>query len=157
MRYRERMTSSATGEGLGVAKRLQVRLLPNWAQADNPDGPVTFYRCDSGDSGSLQVSLYAEYMGGKVPNPSPDDLIELAQDHGQRHNAGELVGTHSGACDLGSFGAVVFRSAECPRFQLWYLSNGRDFVLATHICTVEPEAAEVFEAQQIVDMLGLSG
>ena len=129
-----------------MAKRLQVRLLPNWAQADNPDGPATFYRTDSDDSGALQFSLYAEYTGGKVPNPSPDDLVELAQGHGQRHNAGELVGTHRGACALGSFGAAVFRLAEYPHMQFWYLSNGRDFVLATYICTVEPEAAEVSEA-----------
>jgi hypothetical protein len=132
-------------------------LLPNWAQSDNPDGPATFYRTDSDDSGALQASLYAEYTGGKVPNPSPADLTELAQGHGQRHDAGELVGTDSGACDLGSYGAAVFRSPEYPRIQFWYLSNGRDFVLATHVCTVEPEAAEVSEAQQIVGMLGLSG
>jgi hypothetical protein len=139
-----------------LAKRLQVKLLPNWAQSDNPGGPATFYRTDSDDSGALQVSLYAEDTGGKVPNPTPDDLVKLAQGHGQRHDAGELVGTHSGSCDLGSFGAAVFRSAEYSRIQCWYLSNGRDFVLATHVCTVEPEATEVSEAQQIVGMLGLS-
>jgi hypothetical protein len=157
MRSRERITSSGA-EAFGVSKRLQVRLLPNWAQADNPDGPgATFCRTDSDESGSLQVSLYAEYTSGTVPNPSPDDLIELAQGHGQRHDVGELVGTDSGACDLGTFGTAMFRSAEWPRTQLWYLSNGRDFVLATHICAVEPEAAEVSEAQQIVGTLGLSG
>ena len=125
-------------------------------QADNPDGPATFYRTDSDDSGALQVSLYAEYTGGKVPNPSPDDLVALAQGHGQRHDAGELVGTHSGACVLGRFGAAVYRAAEYPRIEVWCLCNGRDFVLATHICTVEPEAAEVSEAEEIVGMLMLS-
>jgi hypothetical protein len=138
-----------------VAKRLRVFLLPNWAQADNPDGPATFYRTDSDDSGALQVS-YAEYKACKVPNQSPDDLVEFAQGSGQRHDAGELVGTHSGACVLGSFGAAVFRSAEYPRIQVWWVCNGRDFVLATHIGTVEPEAAEVSEAQEIVGMLLLS-
>ena len=47
-----------------MGKRLQVRLLPNWTQAENPDGPATFYRTDSSDAGALQVSV-AEYMGGK--------------------------------------------------------------------------------------------
>lgn len=140
-----------------MAKRLQVRLLPNWARSDNPGGPVTFYRTDSNDSGALQASLYAEYTGGNVPNPLPPDLIALAQGHGQRHNVGELVDTDSGACDLGSYGTAVFRSEEHPRVQFWYLSNGRDFVLATHICTVEPETVEVAEAQRIVGMLGLAG
>src|SRR5690349_4720486 len=112
-----------------MAKRLQVRLLPNWAQADNPDGPATFYRTDSDDSGALQVSLYAEYTGGRVPNPSAEDLIELARGHGQRHDVGELVESLSGACSLGTYGAAVFRSAEYPRIQFWYLSDGRDFIL----------------------------
>ena len=44
-----------------MAKRLAVFLLPNWAQADNPDGPTTLYRTDSERSGALHVSLYAEY------------------------------------------------------------------------------------------------
>ena len=63
----------------------------------------------------------------------------------------------SGACDLGTYGAAVFRSTDYPRIQFWYLSNGRDFVLATYVCTSEPEAAEVAEAQRIVGLLGLSG
>lgn len=137
-------------------KRLRVRLLANWAQDVNSDGPATFYRTDSDDSGALQVSLYAEYTGGKHPNPSLDDLIELAQGHGRRHDVGQVICTDSGACDLGSYGTVVFRSAEYPRIQFWYLSNGRDFVLATYVCTIEPAAAEVSEAQQIVSMLALS-
>jgi hypothetical protein len=139
-----------------MGKRLQVQLLPNWAQTDNPDGPATFYRTDSDDSGALQVSLYAEYKGGKAPDPSTKDLIELSQGHGERHNAGDLVETSSGECALGSYGSAVFRSKEYPRIQFWYLSNGSDFVLATHVCTVKPEPAEVAEAQQIVGMLGLS-
>lgn len=139
-----------------MAQRLQVQLLPNWARMDNPDGPATFYRTDSEDSGALQVSLYAEYAGGKIPNPSVDDLIELAQGHGERHEAGELVETSGGTCGLGVYGSAVFRSAEYPYFRLWYISNGRDFVLATHICTAEPDAIELAEAQQIVEMVGLS-
>jgi hypothetical protein len=49
----------------------------------------------------------------------------------------------------------VFRSAGY-RTQLWYLSNGFDFVLATHVCCDEPEAAEIAEAQQIVGLIELS-
>jgi hypothetical protein len=140
-----------------VAKRLRVFLLPNWAQADNPNGPATFYRTDSDESGALQMSSYAEYNAGKVPNELSDDLVEFAKRLGQRHDAGELLGTDSGACFLGRFGAAVFRSAKYLRSQFWLLSNGRGFVLATHICAVEPEAAEVSEAQEIVGTLMLSG
>jgi hypothetical protein len=140
-----------------MGKRLHVQLLPNWTSADNPGGPATFIRTDSRDSGALQVSLMAEYKSGKPPLPTAEDLIELAQGHGERHDAGELVDRTSGACRLGTFGTAVFQSAEYPRLQFWYLSNGYDFVLATHVCATEPEGAEVTEAQQIVGMLGLSG
>src|SRR5262245_30083387 len=134
-----------------MAKRLRVRLLPNWADGsrDNPGGPATFYRTDSEVSGALQLSLLTEYVGGQVPNPTGGELIELAQGHGEHYEAGELVQTGSGACHLGTFGTAIFRSDEYPRIQFWYLSNGRDFVLATHVCTVEPDNVEVAEAQQI--------
>jgi hypothetical protein len=148
------------GIGTEVAwmrKRVAVRLLPNWASADNPGGPATFVRTGTQDAGALQVSLLAEYTGGKPPQPTPDDLVKLARGHGERQDAGKLVETKSGPCQLGYFGTAVFHSAEFPRIQLWYLSNGYDFVLATHVCTVEPEDAEVTEAQQTVGMLGLSG
>ena len=139
-----------------MAKRVQIRLLPSWTSADNPGGPATFIRHASHDSGALQVSLMAEYTEGELPHPTPQDLVELAECHGARQDAGELVETDSGACQLGSFGTAVFQSSEYPRIQLWYLSNGYDFVLATHVCSTEPEAAEVKEAQQIVGMCGLS-
>src|SRR5262249_381520 len=103
--------------------------------------------------GALLVSVD---KSGKVPNPSTKDLIELAQAHGERHNVGKLVETLSGACDMGNYGSAVFRSTEYPRIQIWYLSNGRDFVLATYVCTAQPEAEEVAQAQQIVSMLRLS-
>lgn len=139
-----------------MAKRLQVRLLPNWARAENAGGPATFYRADHDDSGALQVTLSAEYTGGEVPNPSPEYLVALARRLGRQNDAGDLVEEASGACALGTFGTAVFRSEATPRFQLWFLSNGRDFVLATHICVAEPEPAEVVEARRIVEMLGLS-
>jgi hypothetical protein len=128
-----------------VAKRLREFLLPILVQADNPDGPATVFRSDSEDSGALQVS-HAEYKACKLPNQSPIEIVEFTQGYGQRHGAGELVGAYSGACVLIRFGAAVFPSAEYRRIQVWCLCNGRDFVLATHICTVEPEAAEVSEA-----------
>lgn len=139
-----------------MAKRVQVRLVWNWEQIANPEGPATFIRADTDEPGVLQVSLYAEYKSGKTPNPTARDLIELACGHGERHAVGELVETSSGVCDLGTFGSAVFQSEEYAREQFWYLSNGWDFVLATLICTTEPDPDEVAEAQQIVQMLTLS-
>ena len=80
----------------------------------------------------------------------------MAQGTGQHSNAGSLLESLSGVCNLGSYGSAVFESTEYPRIQFWYLCNGRDFVLATHVCSVKPDAEEVAEAQQIIGMLGLS-
>jgi hypothetical protein len=140
-----------------VAKRVEVRLLPNWlaVPAVSSGGPTPFQRADGSGAGVLQFSLLAEYRGGKIPNPTLADLIGFARGHGERHDAGELVECLSGACHLGSFGSAVYQSEEFPRIQFWYLSNGRDFVLATHVCTARPGPEEIREAQQIVSMIGL--
>ena len=148
-------------EGLALitmGKRLKIHLLPNWMDQsrNNPGGPPTFTRANSADSGALQISFAAEYRGRQVPNPSAQDLIGLARRHGENWGIGELIETTSGSCTLGKFGSAVFRSSKCPRVQLWCLSNGYDFVLATHVCCVDPDPAEVGEAQDIVSMVDLS-
>jgi hypothetical protein len=106
--------------------------------------------------GALQISLQAEYVGGKDPNPNVGDLIDLARGHGESHEAGELVETFGGSCSLGEFGSAIFSSAEFPHTQLWYLTNGLDFVLATFVCTEKPGTDEIAEAQEIVSWVELT-
>lgn len=138
-----------------MAKKVQVRLLPRWAQMPNPNGPASFTRDDLDEPAVLQVSLHAEYRSGPAPNPTVADLIELAQGLGRRHDAGEVVESFGGECELGRLGSVVFRSNKYPRIQFWYLSNGFDFVLATLVCSKEPEPDELKEAGEIVGRLAL--
>ena len=131
--------------------RLHVRLVPNWEPFHNPKGPPTYRRTDSDTPGLLRVSIYAEYMGiGPIPNPTGDQLIDLAKGHGSRQNSGELVETSCGRCELGTFGTASFRSEKWPHAQLWYLSNGKDFVLATLLCETAPDPEEIGEAHGIV-------
>jgi hypothetical protein len=134
--------------------RLKVKLLPGWKQHDNPDGPATYYRSSSHSPGALQIS-WLEYKGGKLPNPSIDDVKRSAREFGENHKFGKLIDSTGGTCDFGSLGSAVFSSAEHPRIQNWFLSNGKDFIMVTHICTVEADAIEVQEAQAIVRMLTL--
>lgn len=130
-----------------MKKRARVKLLSGWTDysRDNPDGPPTFLRDRSEVPGPLQVSM-AEWVGGEVPNSSESDLVRLATDSGRRQEAGDLVETDSGKCDLGMYGTAVFRSQEYPRTQIWFLSNGRDFVMASHICPGEADDDEIKEA-----------
>src|SRR6185295_4248103 len=125
--------------------------LPGWIDVskDNPDGPPTFLREASECPGPLQVS-HAEYKGGVVPNPSEQDLIEMSRKFGRGTDTdfGDIVESSSGDCAFGKFGTTVYRSAEYPRSQVWELSNGRDFILVTHIGGVDPQ--KMVEIDQIV-------
>ncbi len=134
---------------------IKVRLLPGWIDAskDNPHGPPTFVRESSKCSGALQVSQ-AEYVRGAVPNPSERDLIEMSRTFGM--NFGDIVESQSGGCKFGKFGMTVYRSAETPHSQVWYLSDGKDFIMVTHLCGgEEPDPQELIEVNQIVRMLTL--
>lgn len=137
-----------------MTKRLRVQLIDGWSDysQENPNGPALFLRDNSVNPGALQVSL-TEYREGKIPNPSTNDLIELSVRTGNERNFGELVETNSGDCALGKYGTAIFRSSEYPRIQVWYLSNGRDFGLVTHIGA--NNSKEITEAQKIVEGITL--
>jgi hypothetical protein len=38
---------------------------------------------------------------------------------------------------------------------VWFISDGRDHIMATHICDYEPVSDEIAEAQQIASSLAL--
>jgi hypothetical protein len=132
--------------------RLKIQLPTIWAQQNNPNGPATF--CRQGSSSAFQVS-WAEYRGGKQPDVTTDKLKGLATDFGQKQGFGEMLESSTGTCIFGTFGTAVFSSAECPRIQIWFISDGRDHIMATHICDQRTEASEIVEAQQIAKSLAL--
>jgi hypothetical protein len=141
-----------------MKSNIKITLLPGWIDVskDVPDGPSTFLRELSECSGALQISL-AEFKGGKVPNPSEQVLIKMSRGFGSGTdiNFGEVVESHSGDCAFGKFGTTVYRSQEFPRSQMWYLSNGMDFIMVTHVCSEDPDPQELIEVDQIVSMLTL--
>lgn len=134
---------------------LNIKLPNGWSDYDNPDGPPTYVRELSETPGPLQIS-WAEYKSGAIPNPSADDLKRMAEEFGEKHDFGELVESSSSPCAFGTLGTAVFRSSENPRIQMWHLSNGRDFIMVTHICPTKPDAVEVREAQEIVRTLTIA-
>jgi hypothetical protein len=118
------------------------------------DGPATFYRSAIETSGALQVS-WAENQEGTMPSPTRESLQEMAEGFGPQIGATDLVESSCGKCDFGNWGTSVFRSDKFSRVQVWFLSNGRDFIMATHICTESLDPIEIAEAQLIVESLGL--
>ena len=77
-------------------------------------------------------------------------MIGFAEGVVSREPGVVVIRRYDGECAIGRFGSVVVAWPDCPRVQVWVLSNSRDFVLATHVCTGEPSENEVEEAEAIV-------
>lgn len=140
-----------------VKQRIRVVLPHGWSDRsrENPEGPATFVRDRSADPGVVQVS-HTEYANGAMPDPTVEDLVALATASAQQQSGAVLLEVSSGHCVFGSWGSAVFRTSECPRFQTWHLSNGRDFIVATYIACAEPDPIEVLEAHAFVLSLTLT-
>ena len=134
-----------------MKKTLQVTLPQGWEDIseENPEGPATFVRSGENATGVLQFSIQSVYESGPEPNPTSGDLIALSE-HVARLQEADVMERYSGVCDLGTFGSVIGKSAELPKMQIWTLTNGRDFVLATFLCPEQPDAEEAAEAETIV-------
>ena len=145
-----------------MPKKLKIWLPDNWANISdqNPDGPLTMCWDDATASGALQLSV-AEYSGGKEPRPSEADLIKQATDFGQRRRWGQLVHSSSGPCVLGIYGTASFTrpdsmpTDDAQYAQIWFLSNGLDFVMVTFFGMVTPPECELFDTQRIVEAIDL--
>ena len=137
-------------------QRLQIELPKGWVDysKEKHDGPPTFVRDLSEEPGPLQIS-WAEYKGGVVPNPSAEDLQQMSREIGEQQDYGRLVESSSGECEFGRMGTATFQSTG-QRVQLWHLSNGKDFIMATHIGPESPDPDEVREVQEIVRALTLA-
>jgi hypothetical protein len=141
-----------------MGKKLEVWLPDDWIDisAENPDGPTTVCWNVPEASGAFQLST-AEYRGGAEPRPTEEDLIALAIEFGEQRGLGHMAHSFSGKCVMGVFGAAVFlrtneMSSDEPAYQqIWYLSNGLDFVLATFVAMLEPDEKELADAQRIAE------
>jgi|SRR5579859_1834263 len=129
-----------------MSNRLKVNLFPGWKMTDGPrkEYPYRFYRKASQPYGVLDVTL-AEFKGGVIPNPSYDDLLKLATGG----NESELVSREHGDCDFGRYGTAHFRSSDWAYTQRWFLSNGRDFIIAEYHNHTEPLAIELNELRKL--------
>lgn len=138
--------------GRDYIMRLKIELPTAWRKYNNPKGPATF--CRQGSTNAFQVS-WAEYSGGTIPNPSVQSLQQTAAGFGHDNGFGEMVDSSGGACRFGIFGTAVFCSAQHPRIQVWFITDGRDHIMATHICDREPNSSEIAEVQRIASSLAL--
>lgn len=126
--------------------------LPDWWQDisnSNPDGPPTFIDGRLEEPGVLQIST-AIYVSSEKPNPNFEDLIQLSEMLGQRNAFGDVVNRTFGKCKLGKYGMVEFSGENFPYISVCHLSNGKDFVFGTFICSKNPETSEINDANGIL-------
>jgi hypothetical protein len=143
-----------------MGKELRIWLPDEWANTSdqNPDGPLTLCWDNPEASGAFQVST-AEYKRGEQPRPSKADLIKFAVEFGRSHQFGQLISSRSGACMMGAFGTAIFQrtnamAPEAPAyFQVWFISNGLDFVFATFVAMTKPQDRELADAQLIAEAI----
>lgn len=139
------------------AKRLRLRLLHDWADITDRDkgGPLTAAWDAPAATGALQFST-AEHSSGPEPRPTAEDLVDMAKSFGLEHGLGEPTATESGPCAMGTFGTAVFRCEDPTVCQVWFLSNGLDFVFVTFTAMQEPLEKELKDAQSIIEAIELS-
>jgi len=135
--------------------RLKVKLFEGWRPVENPRTLATYVRGDTSNSGSLQFSL-AQYQRGILSSVTEDTLLGLCQKLAGSVRGRRDVSSGSGKCEFGLFGTVTAKGDSPAHFQVWVISNGREFILITHTCAKEPDPQEVAEANEIALMTGLT-
>jgi hypothetical protein len=130
-----------------------VRLHQGWREVQVPNAPVTYVRSGPSSQGALQFSL-AQFKAGPLPDSSEQTLLAMCEKLANNVRGLREKSSRSGPCDLGTLGTVVVRREAPVYFQVWVLSNGREFILVTHTCDREPTPDEIAEANEIALMTG---
>jgi hypothetical protein len=117
---------------------------------DTPDQPYSLGRRDG--VGALQFSI-ALYRGGKVPDPTPQRLLEMLKEFAASHGLGEAdeIATESDPVRLA---AGSLRDGEWF-VRVWYVSDGLSFGLVTYTCDWEARDKELAECEQIVRSISI--
>ncbi|MCA9775715.1 MAG: hypothetical protein KC800_03330 [Candidatus Eremiobacteraeota bacterium] len=128
-----------------------LQIPENWQDISSQnEGRTTFINGQN----VFQVSV-ARYDGGELPNPSREDLVALASGFLGTGGRTEILHADSGKCELGSFGTVQYYSEDLEHCQVWHLSNGKDFVMATYLCSESLRVGEIDEVERVVRTISL--
>jgi len=129
---------------------IKVDVPTGWAdftsQVEGVDPPFTLADLTV-DIGALQFSI-AIFTGGPVPNPTPEELLAMARELGERHffsDPHDLV-TESNGLRLG---AVSYRMAS-GFVRIWYVSDGQNFAKITYNCNWEDRFKQQDQCEAIV-------
>ena len=132
-------------------QNLKIDFPDSWTDIsnENPGGPSTFIKAGLDEPGVLQISK-AEYVSGKLPDPGYNDLVFLSENIGLKNSFGEIIKKESGDCSYGKYGLAQFSRTDFPHISVWHLSNGKDFVFSTFICSKYPDISELDDVKKIL-------
>lgn len=138
--------------------RLLVTLPEGWSDISGevPEAGAMFIKGGREATAALQVSygLNAD-SSGAAQSLLEEDLVEMAATAQLGEDFGQVVEKYSGPALFGRMGTAVYRGGRYPRVQVWFVSNGRDLIMASHICTEEPSRQLLEESERIVRNLAL--
>jgi hypothetical protein len=127
--------------------RLKIQIPERWATEDEP---ISVRR------GQNEIQVFFDDISESTPLPGPEELEDTAAGFGVEHLYGDVVESFSETCSFGKMGTAVFRSLECPRIQVWLLSNDKKLIWVIHVCRKAADDRELSEARELVQTLGLS-
>lgn len=136
--------------------RLLVNLPEGWSDISSqvPDAGAMFVKGGPGATSALQIS----YGLNSVPSQTPiteDDLIHMAASSDFGVNFGQVIASHGGPSLFGHMGTAIYTGGKYPRVQVWFLSNGKDIIMASLVSAEPPDDLLLTEAQEIVQTLAL--
>lgn len=119
------------------------------ASLDDPKAPYTIAKPESG-VGALQFTP-AVYRGGAIPSPSMEDLEAMLTEFARHRELGQPI-EHEEFSSRISRASSTFRSGS-DFVRVWYLSDGRNIMLATYVCDWSSRLLEAEECETIIRSL----
>ena len=136
--------------------KLHVNLPPGWTDVSSkvPDAGAMFVKGGIDATSALQISYGLNSAPAQTPL-TEEDLIHMAAASNFGVNFGAVVHKHGGPSLFGHMGTAIYEGGNYPRVQVWFLSNGKDIVMASLVSAEKPDDLLVTEAQEIVQTLAL--
>jgi len=108
-------------------------------QVEVPEPPFTLTRNEG--CGALQFTI-GMYRSGRVPNPSPATLLEMARECGAAEKLSKASNEVAESTGHLNIGAVSY-DWDRDFVRVWYISDGMNFVMATYTCGRGEEQLEL--------------
>ena len=112
-----------------------IELPDNWFEYkdESTNGVLSFINSINEDTGVLQLSE-ANFIEGKIPNPSVEELMTMSLNVCFENNSEIVVlEQKNGNCNFGVYGSACIKSKENKILKIWYLSDGKDFIIISYI------------------------